>query len=181
MEDLPPSPKRQRRSSQDLSHLFGPINAPTSAPPPPPPIATDSTNKKEPRNLTIPAKFNGTSTKLKEFMSKVESTFERMPQTYSTTNDNILFIADLLTDGAYVWYSANEHKRYPDPQSGYLEWDTYTRFKPKYSMAHQNLHESREAKMELKKEFQRNGKPMKDFIAWARVLQLVANLTKEQL
>ena len=164
VEDLPPSLKRERKVGQDLSHLFGPMDAPTSAPPPPP-VGADSTNKKEPRNLALPAKFNGTSTKLKEFISKVESTFERMPQTYSTTNDKILFIADLLTDGAYTWYSANEHKRYADPQSGYLEWDTCTRFKREFMTAHQNLHGSSEAKTELKKEFQRKGEPMKDFIA----------------
>ena len=101
VEDLPPSPKRQRTGGQDLSHLFGPIEAATSAPPPPP-VATDSTNKKEPRNLSLPAKYNGTSTKLKEFRSKVESTFERMPQTHSTINDKILFIVDLLTNSAYT-------------------------------------------------------------------------------
>ena len=102
VEDLPPSPKRQRTGGQDLSHLFGPINAPTSATPCSPPIATDSPNKKELRNLPLPAKFNGTSTKLKEFVSKVESTFERMPQTYSNANAKMLFIADLLTDVAYT-------------------------------------------------------------------------------
>jgi len=47
--------------------------------------------------------------------------------------------------------------------------------------AHQNLHESREEKIELKKEFLRKGESMKDFIARVRVLQLVANLTKEPL
>ena len=179
VEDLLPSPKRQRTSGQDLSHFFGPIDAPTSAPPPLPLFATDSTDKKEPRNLPLPANFNRTSTKLKEFLSKVESPFERMPQTYGTTNDKILFIADLLTDGAHTWYSANKFMRYPDPQSGYLEWDTYTRFKCEFITAHLNLHESREAKTELKKEFQRKGEAMKDFIAQVRVLQLVAYLTKE--
>jgi len=118
VENLPLSPKRQRTSGQDLSHLFGPFDALTSASPPRSPIATDPTNKKEPGNLPLPAKFNRTSTKLKEFISKVESTFERMPQTYCTTNDKILFISDLLTDGGYTWDSANEHKEYLDPQSG---------------------------------------------------------------
>ena len=28
-------------------------------------------------------------------------------------------MADVLTDGAYTWYSANKHKRYLDPQSVY--------------------------------------------------------------
>ena len=78
---------------------------------------------------------------MKEFTSKVGTTFERMPETYSTTNDKILFIVDLLTDGAYTWYLANEHKRYPDPQSGYLEYNTYTRFERGFRKAHQNLHE----------------------------------------
>ena len=174
LEDLLPSPKRQGTGGQDLSHLFGPFGAPTSAPPPPA-IATDSTNKKEPRNLPLPAKFNGTSTKLKEFMSKVESTYERMPQTYSTTNDKIMFIAALLTDSAYTWYSANEHKSYPDTYSDYLEWDTYIRFKREFTTAHQNLHESHDGKTQLKKEVQRKGESMKG------VLQLVANLNKEQL
>ena len=60
----------------------------------------------------------------------------RMPQNDSTTNDKILFIADLLTDSAYTWYSANEHKRDPDQQSGYLAWNTYTRFKREFMTAH---------------------------------------------
>jgi len=68
VENLLPSPKRQRTSGQGLSHLFDPIDVAMSAPLPPP-LATDSTNKNEPRNLPLPAKFNGTSTKLKEFMS----------------------------------------------------------------------------------------------------------------
>ena len=169
VEDLPPSPKRKKTVGQDLSHLFSPIDAPTSAPPPPP-IAADPTNKKEPRNLPLPTKFNGTSTKLKEFIFKVESTFEHMLLTYCTTNDKILFIADLLKDCAYTWYLVNEHKRYPDPQSGYLECDTYTRFKRELMTAHQNLHESREAKMAMKKEFQEKGELIKDFIAQVRIL-----------
>jgi len=123
LEDLPPFRKRQRTLGQDLSHLFGPIDASTSVPPPHP-IASHATNKKQPRNLPLPAKYNRTSTTLKEFISKVESTFERMPQTHSTSNNKVLFIGDLLTDCAYTWYSANEHNRYPNLQSGYLEWDT---------------------------------------------------------
>jgi len=114
VEDLPPSLKRQRTGGHHLSHLIGLIEKPTSAPPPPT-VATDPTNKKEPGNLPLPPKFNGTPTKLKEFMSKEESNFECMPQTYSTTNDKILFIANLSTDGAYTWYLANKHKRYLDP------------------------------------------------------------------
>ena len=178
MEDIPPSPKRQRTVGQDLSHLFGPIDAPTSAPPPPP-ITTDPTTKKEPRTLHLLAKFNGTSTKLKELISKVESTFERIHQTYSTTNDKILCIADLLIHGTHTWYLANEHKRHPDPQSGYLECNTYARFKREFMTAHQNLHESWEAKATIKKEFQKKGKLIKDFIGQVRILQLVADLTRE--
>ena len=58
---------------------------------------------------------------------------------------------------------------------------TYARFILVFTQAHQNLHESSEAKTEVKKEYQRKGEPMKDFIARVRVLQLVAKLTKEQL
>ena len=72
-----------------------PVKSAPPPPPPPPPPPADLTNKKEPRNLTLPAKFDGTAIKLKEFMSKVDSTFERMPLTYCTTNDKILFVASV--------------------------------------------------------------------------------------
>jgi len=96
-----------------------------------------------------------------------------MLQTYSTANDEILFIADPLTDVAYTWYSGNENQRYPNPQSGYLAWDIYTRFKREFMTPHQNPHESRE------NEFSRKGNPMLNLMPQVMVLQLVANLTKQ--
>jgi len=54
-------------------------------------------------------------------------------------------------------------------------------FKCEFRTAYQNLHESHETNTELKNEFQREGKLMKDFNAQVRVLQMFANLTKEQL
>jgi hypothetical protein len=173
------TPEDQMNTGRRITDLIDRAAQRTSAPPPPPPLPL--ADKKEPRNLPLPAKFDGNATKLKEFISKVESTFERMPLTYSSTNDKILFVADLLTGGAYTWYSANEHKRSPDPQSGFVEWDTYGRFKKDLVEVHQNLHEAREAKTALKKEFQKKGELMKDFIARVRVLQLVADFSKEQL
>ena len=88
-----------------------------------------------------------------------------MPYTYCTINNNILCIADLLTDGSYTSYSANEDKRYPDQQSSYLDWDTYTKFKREFMTAYQNLHEFRKPKTAIEKEFQKKGELMKDFMA----------------
>jgi len=98
------SPKRQRpapgttRYSQQQSEI-----------PQPPPT------KKEPRNVPQPDKYNGSSAKLKIFLNDVATVFERMPVTYETANDKILYIGALLTNSAKTWYLANEQKRKPDP------------------------------------------------------------------
>jgi len=104
---------------------------PRPPPPPPPPqdgpvtqvtqVAPGPPVKKEPRNLQHPPKFDGTSSKLEEFVQKVDNIFERMPLSYSTTSEKILYASDLLTRRADVWYRANQHKRLPNEQTKWLE------------------------------------------------------------
>jgi len=86
--------------------LGGTIPPPHPPPPPPPPetritlgqqAAPIPLVKKEPRNLPHPPKFDVTSSKLEEFVQKVDNIFERMPVSYSTTSEKILYVSDLLT------------------------------------------------------------------------------------
>jgi len=81
--------------------------------------------KKEPQNLPHPPKFDGTSSKLEEFVQKVDNIFECMPLSYRTTSEKTLYISDLLTGRADVWYRINQHKRLPNEQTKWLEWDSY--------------------------------------------------------
>jgi len=84
------STKRQRQHQPDITLDL----RETSEPPPPP------QNKKEPRNIPQPDKFDGSSIKLKPFLNDVVNIFERMPITYSSANDKILYVAALLTGSA---------------------------------------------------------------------------------
>jgi len=96
--------------------LGGTIPPPPPPPAPPPPethitlgkqVAPVPLVKKEPQNLPHPPKFDGTSSKLGEFIQKVNKIFERMPLSYSTTSEKILYLSDLLTGRADVWCHAN--------------------------------------------------------------------------
>jgi len=107
------SPKRQKPPPDTTRHF-----RPQSEIPPPP------LTKKEPRNVTQPDKYNGSSAKLKAFLNDVATVFERMPVTYETAKDKILYVGALLTDSAKTWYLANEQKRKPDPLSGWTVWVT---------------------------------------------------------
>jgi len=84
------STKRQWQLQPDIT----PDLRETSEPPPPP------QNQNEPRNIPQPDKFDGSSIKLKPFLNDVANIFERMPITYSSANDKILYIAALLTGSA---------------------------------------------------------------------------------
>jgi len=110
---------------------IGGIIPPPSLPPPPPPqdgpvtqvtqVAPAPPVKKEPRNLLHHPKFDGTSSKLEEFVQKVDYIFERMPLSDSTTSEKILYVSDLLTGWADVWYRAKQHKRLPKEQTKWLK------------------------------------------------------------
>jgi len=91
-----PPPLHQGRS-------IGGIIPPPPPPPPPPPQGGPVTQvtqvtpappvKKEPRNLPHLPKFDGTTSKLEEFVQKVDNIFERMPLSYSTTSAKILYLS----------------------------------------------------------------------------------------
>jgi len=77
---IPPPPPPPPPAPQD-----GPVTQVTQVTPAPP-------VKKEPRNLPHPSKFDGTSSKLEEFVQKVDIIFEQMPLSYSTTSEKILYV-----------------------------------------------------------------------------------------
>jgi len=104
-----------------------------------------------------------------------------MPLSYSTTSEKILYVSDLLTGRADVWYRANQHKRLPNEQTTWLEWDSYGRFKNEFMGAHRNHHEQREAKQTMLKDYQRNGERMVDYISGNRANQLIACLLRGAL
>jgi len=64
-----------------------------------------------------------------------------MPLSYSTTSEKILYVSDLLTGRADVWYHTNQHKRLPNEQTKWLKWDSYGQFKNEFMEAHWNHHE----------------------------------------
>jgi len=151
-----PPPLRQGR-------VIGRLIPPPPPPPPPPPqegpvtqftqVAPALPVKKEPRNLPHPPKFDGTSSKLEEFVQKVDNIFERMPLSLCTTSEKILYVTDLLTGRADVWYRANQHKCLPNEETRWLEWDSYRRFKNEFMEAHRNHHKQREAKETMLKDY----------------------------
>jgi len=104
-----------------------------------------------------------------------------MPLSYSTTSEKILYVSDLLTGRADVWYRANQHKRLPNEQTKWLEWDSYGRFKNEFMEAHRNHHEQREAKQSMLKDYQRKGERMVDYISRNRAHQLRTCLSREAL
>jgi len=166
-------------SHHHLHHLFpppqdGPVTQVTQVVPAPP-------VKKEPRNLPHPPKFDGTSSKLEEFVQKVDNIFERMPLCYSSTSEKILYVSDLLTGRADVCYRAKQHKRQPNEQTKLLEWDSYGRFKNEFMEAHRNYHEQREAKQTMLKDYQQKDERMVDYISRNRAHQLIACLSREVL
>jgi len=137
--------------------------------------------KKEPRNLPYPPKFDGTSSKLEEFIQIVNNIFERMPLSYSTTSKKILSVSDPLIGQPDVWYCANQHKRWSNEQTQWLEWDSYRRFKNEFMETHRNHHEQQEAKQPMLKDYQQKGERMVDYISRNRSYQLIACLLKEAL
>jgi len=179
-----PPPLRQGRG-------IGGIIPPPPQPPPPPPqdgpvtqvtqVASAPPVKKEPRNLPHPPKFDSTFSKLEEFVQKVDNIFERMPLSYSTTSEKILYVSDLVTGRADVWYRANQHKRLPNEQTKWLQWDSYGGFKNEFMEAHQNHCEQREAKQTMLKDYQQKDERMVDYISRNRANQLIACLSREAL
>jgi len=87
---------------------------------------------------------------------------------YSTTSEKILYVSELLTGRADIWYSANQYKWLPKEQTKWLEWDSYGRYKIEFREAHQNYHEQREAKQTMLKDYQRKDEQMVDYISHNR-------------
>jgi len=104
-----------------------------------------------------------------------------MPLSYSTASEKILYVSDLFTGRADVWYRANQHKRLPNEQTKCLEWDSYGRFNNEFMEAHWNHHEQREAKQTMLQDYQRKGERMVDHISCNRGHQLIACLAREGL
>jgi len=152
----------------------GPVTQVTQVTPAPP-------VKKEPRNLQHPPKLDGTSLKFEEFMQKVDNIFKRMPLSYSTISEKIVYVLDLLTGRADVWYRANQHKRLLNEKTKWLECGSYGRFNNELMEAHRNHHEQREAKQTMLKDYQRKDERMVDYISRNRVHQLIACLSREAL
>ena len=184
---------RRHRSQPPLrqGRGIGRIIPPPPPPPPPPPqdgpvtqvtrVAPAPPVKKEPRNIPHPPKFDGTSSKLEEFVQNVDNIFERIPLSYSTTSEKILYVSHLLTRQADVWYRVKQHKQLPNELTKWLEWDSYRRFKNEFMEAHQNHHEQREAKQTMFKDYQRKVEQMVDYISSNRADQLIACLSREGL
>jgi len=104
-----------------------------------------------------------------------------MPLSYRTTSEKILYISDLLTGRADVWYRANQHKRLSNEQTKWLEWDSYGRFKNEFMEAHRNHTEQRETKQTMLKNYQRQGERMVHYISRNRAHQLIGCLSREAL
>jgi len=104
-----------------------------------------------------------------------------MPLSYSTTSQKILYVSDLLTGRADVWYRATQHKHLPNEQTKWLERDSYGRFKNEFMEAHRTHHEQREAKQTMLKHYQRKDERIVDYISHNRAHQLIACLSREAL
>jgi len=164
------STKRQRPPPDTTSHSYQQSEIP------PPPLT-----KKEPRNVPQPDKYDGSSAKLKAFLNDIATVFERMPITYETTNDMILYVEALLTDSTKTWYLANEQKHKPDPLSGWTVWVTYEDFLKDFIAIHENKNEVYEAKRNLQMEYQKSGERIKDYMSRMHAHNMLTNLPREQL
>jgi len=159
------STKRQRPPPDTTRHFHQQSEMP-------PPLLT----KKEPRNVPQPDKYDGSSAKLKAFVNNIATVFERMPVTYETANDKILYVGALLTNSAKTWYLANEQKHKPDPLSGWTVWVTYEDFLKDFIAIHENKNEVHEAKRNLQMEYQKSRERIKDYVSRIRIHNMLANL-----
>ena len=66
-----------------------------------------------------------------------------MPLSYSTTREKILYVTDLLTARANVWYRTHQHKRLLNEETKWVKWDSYGGFKNEFMEAYRNHHEQR--------------------------------------
>src|SRR4051794_34453283 len=67
---------------------------------------------KEPR-ISLPEKFDGDRTKLRDFVNKIRLVFRLQPQRYSTEEVQVGFIGTLLTETALSWFSSLLEKNSP--------------------------------------------------------------------
>ena len=67
---------------------------------------------KEPR-VSLPDKFDGDRTKLRDFVNQIRLVFRLQPQRYSTEEIQVGFIGTLLTGTALSWFSSLLEKNSP--------------------------------------------------------------------
>ena len=82
---------------------------------------------KEPKSPT-PEKYNGSSSKLREFLTALDMCFAMQPSTYSLETNKIYYAISLLTNNAQHWWDANRTKI--DSLNSILPvWQSYEDFK----------------------------------------------------
>lgn len=136
---------------------------------------------KEPRNVPQPEKFDGDSSKLKAFVNDCERVYERMPITYHSEWEKILFMASLLTGNAKKWYLANKKKGLPNAQTDWTVWARYSELLAEFVRVHKNKNKVREAKRNLQMEYQKQGESIKVYVTRMRTHNLVTNLPADQI
>lgn len=92
----------QHQAAQAQVHLPAPVPNPVPHPQAP----------KEPR-VSLPDKFDGDRTKLRDFVNQIRLVFRLQPQRYSTEEIQVGFIGTLLTGTALSWFSSLLEKNSP--------------------------------------------------------------------
>ena len=95
-----------RHAMEQLQVARAPIHVPVSVADPVPQAP------KEPR-VSLPEKFDGDRTKLRDFVNQIRLVFRLQPQRYSTEEIQVGFIGTLLTGTALSWFSSLLEKNSP--------------------------------------------------------------------
>ena len=98
-----------RNAMEQLQVAHAPIQVPAPAPNPVPQAAQAP---KEPR-VSLPEKFNGDRTKLRDFVNQIRLVFRLQPHRYSTEETQVGLIGTLLTGTALSWFSSLLEKNSP--------------------------------------------------------------------
>lgn len=95
-----------RHAMEQLQVASAPIHVPAPEANPAP------QTPKEPR-VSLPEKFSGDRTKLRDFVNQIRLVFRLQPQRYSTEEIQVGFIGTLLTGTALSWFSSLLEKNSP--------------------------------------------------------------------